>query len=527
MKFNLLILLTAGLTLSTCQSGKDRIAEEKSERPNVLFIMSDDHTSQAWGIYGGILRDLVKNDHIQRLADEGTILNNAFCTNSICVPSRGSILTGQYSHRNGIYTLSDAMHPDSTHIAKVLGANGYQTAIIGKWHLKKPPSGFDHFMVLPGQGVYHNPRLKTSEDWETNGKVYPGFSSDVITDYSLQWLDHRDSTKPFFLMTHFKATHEPFDFPERHKDLYRNVDIPEPESLYDSGPETTGRSFTGQTLEILGARYTRASVDSTFWTSYPDLPFSTEGLSPDDKRKKIYQKLVKDFMRCGAAIDDNIGRILDYLDNNGLTENTIVVYTADQGYFLGEHGFFDKRLIYEESLRMPFVIRYPKEIKAGARIDDIILNIDFPALFADYAGIPQPNFIQGKSFRNNLKGKTDPDWRTSMYYRYWLHRTERPGHFGIRNHRYKLALFYGQPLGSSGAMKQSTEPAWEFYDLQEDPAEVHNAINDQVYSDIIKEMKKELLALRNELGDTDKEYPEMQEVFSNYWPEAMNQKLSQ
>ena len=221
---------------------------------------------------------------------------------------------------------------------------------------------------------------------------------------------------------------------------------------------------------------------------------------------------MKDFMRCGAAIDANIGRLLDFLEDEGLADNTIVIYTADQGYFLGEHGFFDKRLIYEESLRMPFVIRYPKEIKAGQRIDDIILNIDFAALLADYAGAKNIDYVQGESFRNNLKGNTPDSWRKQMYYRYWLHHPNRPGHFGLRNHRYKLIFFYGQGLDKKGATKESTVPAWEFYDLQKDPQELNNAINEVQYTAIIQEMKRELVKERNKLKDVDTSYPMMQKI---------------
>ena len=483
--------------------------------------MSDDHTSQAWGIYGGILKDHVKTPNIQKLADEGIVLNNVFCTNSICTPSRASILTGQYSHRNGVYTLSEALEPDSNNIAKVLQNNGYQTAIVGKWHLKKQPAGFDYFNVLPGQGRYHNPIMKTKENWEDHykgGKEYEGFSSDVITDFAIDWLENRNAEKPFFLMTHFKATHEPFDYPERHKDLYKDIEMPEPESLYDFGPESTGRSFVGQKLENLGYRWEQASKDpENWWTTYPGMPFTTEGLDSIQVRKKIYQKFVKDFLRCGAAIDDNIGKLIKFLDDKGLTENTVVIYTSDQGYFLGEHGFFDKRLMYEESLRMPFVMRYPKEIKAGSKNDDIILNIDFPSLFADYAKIEQPKSMQGNSFRKNVNGNTPEDWRTSIYYRYWLHQKVRPAHFGIRNQRYKLIFFYGQPLNKPGTNKESTEPAWEFYDLQKDPKELKNLYHDANYTETITAMKAELLKQKNLIGDSDDPYPILQEIMDQFW----------
>ena len=491
-----------------------------NERPNILFILSDDHTSQAWGIYGGVLSDYVKNKNIERLASEGTVLNNAFCTNSICTPSRGSILTGQYSHINEVYTLNEPLPKGHPNIAKTFSENGYQTAIIGKWHLVGRPEGFDHFEVLPGQGRYWNPILKTAENWKdgnnsSDGKEYEGFSTDVITDLTIAHLKKRATDKPFLMFCNFKATHEPFDYPKRFESLFENQEIPEVESLFDFAPETTGRTFIGQKLEKLGVRWDNATKDpENWWTKYPGLPYPLDGLDSIQRRKKIYQKLVKDFMRSGAAIDDNIGKLLDYLEAEGIADNTIVIYTADQGYFLGEHGFFDKRMIYEESLRMPFVIRYPKEIKAGQRIDDIILNIDFSALLTDYAGIEKPGYMQGNSFRENLAGATPPDWRKQMYYRYWLHHPERPAHFGIRNERYKLAFFYGQGLNKKGTSEETTAPAWEFYDLQEDPKELHNAVDDEKYKSVVAKMKKALIEERKKYQDTDVRYQEMSSILS-------------
>ncbi|MBM1106882.1 sulfatase [Aurantibacter crassamenti] len=500
------------------------IAQEKSaksEQPNILFILSDDHTSQAWGIYGGLLKDYVKNENIKRMAREGAVLENALCTNSICTPSRGAILTGQYSHVNQVYTLSEPLPIGHPNIAKELGKNGYQTAVIGKWHLVKQPEGFDYFNVLPGQGRYWNPILKTKENWEdgynaSSGKEYKGFSTDVITDLTIEHLNKRDTSKPFLMYCNFKATHEPFDYPKRFDSLYANIEIPEPASLFDFGKETTGRTFKGQKLENLAIRWKKATEDpENFWTDYPGLPYPLDGLDSIQKRKNIYQKLVKDFMRCGAAIDDNIGKLLDYLEAEGIADNTIVIYTADQGYFLGEHGFFDKRLIYEESLQMPFVIRYPKEIKGGQRIDDIILNIDFAPLLADYAGVEKPDYMQGESFRENLKGNTPDEWRTKMYYRYWLHHPDRPAHFGVRNERYKLAFFYGQPLGMRGTDKEITEPVWEFYDLHEDPKELHNSIANPKYAEIIAEMKIAIQDERTKYGDTDENHPEMAAILKD------------
>ncbi|MGB5555062.1 MAG: sulfatase-like hydrolase/transferase, partial [Flavobacteriaceae bacterium] len=325
--YRLLIIFVIGGSL-----GVQAQQNQNAERPNILFILSDDHTSQAWGIYGGLLQDYVKNDNIERLATEGAVLENAFCTNSICTPSRGSILTGQYSHINQVYTLNEPLPEGHPNIARTFTNAGYQTAVIGKWHLVKPPEGFDYFNVLPGQGRYWDPILKNKENWidgadGTNGTIYKGFSTDVITELTIEHLENRNTKKPFLMFCNFKATHEPFDYPERFKSLYEHEEIPEPASLFDFGKETTGRTFKGQVLENLADRWKRATEDENFWTDYPGLPYPLEGLDSVQKRKKIYQKLVKDFMRCGAAIDDNIGKLLDYLETEGIADNTIVVYT--------------------------------------------------------------------------------------------------------------------------------------------------------------------------------------------------------
>lgn len=511
-----IVLLFLGM--SAC-SPSHKTDSQKPQRPNILFIMGDDHTSQAWGLYGGIFEDYAPNSSLKRMAANGAVLNNVFCTNSICGPSRATIVTGEYSNRNGVYTLAYGLSPDSNSIVKEIQQSGYQTAIFGKWHLKQMPAGFDTFAVLPGLGVYFNPSFLTKANWNDSshrGTIVKGFSTDIITDMSIDWMKKRDTTRPFFLMCHFKATHEPFEFAPRYKDLYKNVTFPYPSSFEDYGPQSTGRTFLGQRLENLGKRYEQASTGK-FWTTYPELPFTTKGLDSMAARRKIYQKLIHDYMRCAAGINDDLGKILDYLHASGLDKNTVVIYTADQGYFLGEHDFFDKRMMYEPSLRMPFVICYPKEIKGGTRLDDIILNTDFAALFADYAGIKKPAFVQGRSFRENLEGHTPPDWRKAMYYRYWQHSVDRPAHFGIRNERYKLIFFYGQPLGMKGAENKPTKPAWEFYDLQKDPHEMHNAIHDEAYQTEIKKMKEQLLKLKAQAGDNDHDHPVMKKIISENW----------
>lgn len=494
--------------------------KDNGGRPNILFILSDDHTSQAWGIYGGVLSNYIKNENIKRLAQEGCVLDNVFCTNSISVPSRASILTGAYSHRNGVYTLSDALEPEADNIAKHMQQGGYQTALFGKWHLKKKPTGFDKFYVFHDQGEYFDPIMKSADNWVDDdkgkqGEVMKGFSTDIVTDMTMDWIRNRDKNKPFMMFCHFKATHEPCDYPKRFEHLYDDVEIPEPSNLMEFGPEKSGRTFEGQQLENIAHRWQIASKDTTWWCKYPGLPFSIEGLDKEAARKKTYQKLVKDYLRCGAAVDENIGRLLDMLKQEGIDENTIVVYVSDQGYFLGEHGFFDKRMMYEESLRMPFVIRYPKEIPAGSRNKDIILNVDFASLLADYAKVDVPEKSQGRSFRDNLKGQTPNDWRQSMYYRYWTQHAIRPAHLGIRSHDYKLMFLYGDPLDTRGSEKQSSQPAWEFYDLRNDPHEDINQYNNPIYQSIIKKMKKELLEIKGKAGDEDN--AKMAEIMKAYY----------
>ena len=478
------------------------------ERPNILFIMSDDHTSQAWGIYGGILQDYVKNDGIKRLEKAGVVLDNLYCTNAICVPSRASILTGQYSHINGVYNLPDALNPDSLNVAKILKNNGYQTSIVGKWHLKKEPSGFDYYKVLPGQGLYNDPYFKTKDNWEDGykgGIQETGFSADIIGDSSIEWLKKIDGKKPFFLMTHFKATHEPFDYPERNKDLNKDVVFPEPNSLYEFDPKDSGRKHIGQIVENLTERWVNDTKNNL--GRYPGLPFSIDGLNKKEIRSKTYQKFIGDFIKSGAAIDDNIVKILDYLEKEKLIENTIIIYTSDQGYFLGEHGYMDKRWFYEESAKMPFVISYPKKLPKGRRVNDLILNIDIPSLFLDFARIDQPKSFQGLSFKENLITNTNS--REYIYYRYWQHDVKRPAHLGIRSKNYKLIYNYGEGLGKSGTSNEKTIPNWEFYDLINDPGENQNNFENPVYKQIIEKLYEQLIIEKKKAKDYELEIPKI------------------
>jgi arylsulfatase A-like enzyme len=513
------LFIATNFFLGTISAQKKK---ESNKKPNILFIMSDDHASNAISIYGSRLSKVAPTPNIDRIANEGMVMKNVFVTNSICTPSRAAILTGQYSHINGVNTLKDDFNNKGNHLGKLMQNAGYTTAMIGKWHLHTEPTGFDYYNVLPGQGLYNNPKLKEKgkpwKDHKKGGEIYNGYVTDVITDQTLKWLDNRDTSKPFFLMSHHKAPHGLWEFAKRHEHLFDGIEIPEPASLYDDknhGP-LNGNKHGSSISDRNPKRSMLYQVTSKKW---PTGMIDTLGMTKKEKIHATYQKYVKDYLRTVAAIDENVGRILDYLDANGLTENTIVVYTSDQGQFLGEHDYFDKRWMYEESLRMPFVIRYPKKIKPKQRNNDMLLNIDFAPTFLDFAGVKIPKEMQGRSFKSNLFGQTPDDWRTAMYYRYWMHLSAHynPGHYGIRTENYKLIFFYGLPLGQKGASKEITAPYWEFYDLKKDPKEMNNLYQDHSYQQIIEQLKKELLLKKKKLKDTDKKYPELMDLRNKFW----------
>ena len=460
-----------------------------NREPNILFIMADDHAANAISCYGSRIN---RTPNIDRIAAEGACFENCFCTNAICSPSRASILTGQYSHINGVYTLADSLDESRRNVAKILKEAGYQTAVIGKWHLHSVPSGFDYWNIIPdedhhGQGRYMNPILSEM------GKIkqYKGYVTDIITDLTIKWLKNRDENKPFFLLCHHKAPHRPWDPDPKHAKMYENETIPEPGNLLDDY-KNRSRAAANAKMKIGEDLKPRDLKQAP-----------PPGLKGPALVKWAYQRYIKDYLRCVASIDDNIGRLLDFLEKEGVARNTIVIYTSDQGMFLGEHGYFDKRFMYEESIRMPFIIRYPKEIKPGAVLDNIILNVDFAPTFLDYAGIDVPKDMQGRSFRPLLQGKILEDWRTSMYYRYWMHLAHHwvPAHYGIRTRRYKLIYYYGQPLGMKGAIPQPTEPEWELFDLKKDPHEMKNVYEDPAYVDVVERLKDEMEKLRRELKD--------------------------
>jgi arylsulfatase A-like enzyme len=455
------------------------------KQPNILYIMADDHAAHAISAYGSRIN---KTPNIDRLAAGGMRMNNVFCTNSICTPSRAAILTGQYSHRNGVYTLNDQLDPKRNQVAKELRNAGYQTAMIGKWHLVTEPQGFDHWNILPGQGVYYDPVFIDRD----GKKKHPGYCTDLIADFSLDWLKKRDKSKPFFLMCHHKAPHRPWDPAPKYAKLFDGQTIPEPDNLYDR--------YEGKPKSVADVKM-RVGEDSVERDVKRPIPADLKG---DALRKWAYQYYIKDYLRCIQSVDDNVGRMLDFLEEDGSANDTIVVYTSDQGFFLGDHGWYDKRLMYEESLRMPFLVRYPAAIRPRSVNDDIVLNIDFAPMFLDYAGAKAPAEMQGRGFRANLEGRTPANWRQSMYYRYWMHNSNDhhvPAHYGVRTKDWKLIYYYGKPLGMRGAQDPATEPDWELFDMKRDPREMKNLYRDPAHAGTVKKLKAELERVQKEAGD--------------------------
>ncbi len=492
-------LRTMGLSAAALSIPGCRVRAK--QRPNMIFIMSDDHAAQAISCYGSKIN---KTPNIDRLAKEGMRFDNCFCTNSICVPSRATILTGKYSHKNGCLTLSNRFDNTQQTFPKLLQKAGYYTGIIGKWHLKTEPTGFDYYNVLPGQGLYFDPYFKEKGNpWQAGkkgGKHYEGYVTDVITDLALNFLKNRPQDKPFCLLYHHKAPHDMWEYDDKHAHLFEDVDIPEPENLFDNY-EHRGEAIKRVTQKLTMAE--AITLHSTQGHQFDKVREKIGHLPPDEQKRKAYQYFIKAYLRCVASIDENIGKVLDYLDKSSLAKNTIVVYTSDQGFFLGEHGLFDKRFMYEESLRMPLLVRYPGEIKAGSVNDDIVTNVDFAETFLDYAGAAIPGDMQGRSVRPLLKGRTPHDWPKSMYYRYWMHRAHFnvAAHFGVRTKRYKLIYYYGLGLGAKGAKKKPTPPEWELFDLKKDPMEMNNVYGDPAYAGVVKELKAELIRLRKKLED--------------------------
>ena len=471
------------------------------KQPNILYIMSDDHAAHGIGAYGGRLAPLDPTPTIDRLAREGVLLKNCFCTNSICTPSRATIMTGQYSHVNGVKTLRGRIAKDRQHLANLMKQAGYETAMVGKWHLAAEPAAFDFYTVLPGQGSYFNPifRIRGPKDWPNNFYRVAGYdckhSSDAITDISLKWLRQRKKKdKPFFLMHHFKAPHDNFENAERYDWLYEDIDIPEPISLWERSKHGPwNRSQFGTSV---GKRNTRRNMGHHMFVDAKN--------SDIEYKREAYQRYLKKFLRCVRGVDDNIARLIAHLEQTGELDNTLIVYTADQGFMLGEHDYIDKRWMYEESHRMPFIVRFPKSIPAGTKREFITNNVDFAPTLLEFAGVQKPEFMQGRSFLKMLKGEETPeDWPQETYYRYWMHMAhhDNPAHLGIRTHDFKLIYFYGRPLDAAGAVDSPTDPYWELYDLRSDPHEMNNLIENPAYAKDVEQLKIQLANLMDRVGD--------------------------
>jgi arylsulfatase A-like enzyme len=474
---------------------------EKAQ-PNILFIMADDHTTQAISCYDGIFADKAKTVNIDRIAEEVMRFTNVLCTNSICSPSRATIPTGKYSHKNGLYCLGQSFNMSQQTTAGLLGAAGYQTAVYGKWHLRCTPEGFDDYKVLPVQGRYQDPQFHVKG--EDSLVIYAGWSTDIIADMTMDFLRNRDKHKPFYVMCHFKATHDPWASRPPHDTLFINEEMPAPANLFDTYENREDPS-----------RRTTLKLEFMNQSTYPH--DRLEGVNDLAQRDHIYQQYIRDFFRCGRVLDENVGRVMDFIEEEGLDKNTIVFYTADQGHFLGENGFFSKRFMYEEAMRMPLIVRYPGKVEAGSVNDDLVINADFAPTIVDMAGIAVPEDLQGESILPLLEENTPDGWRRAVYYRYWQHLLHRDvtAHYGIRTKTHKLIYFYGLPLEMTNY--PGVDPSWEFFDLANDPAEMNSLYHDPDQQALIKELKQTLLKLKEQYGDTDDKYHELVKVNEKYF----------
>ena len=472
------------------------LGAESSERPNILFIMSDDHGYQALSCYGS---KLINTPHLDRIAKEGMRFDRCFVTNSICGPSRAVVLTGKYGHLNGFVRNGQTFNGQQMTLPKYLRQAGYNTAIVGKWHLGSTPTGFDYYHILRGQGPYYNPVMSTS-----NGVVkHTGYTTDIITEEALSWLrEDRDADKPFLLMYQHKAPHRNWMPGPDYLSMYDDVELPEPETLFDDYSGRTSpahdqdmtikKTLTHYDLKLTPPRGLNKQQLKAWNAAYgpKNEAFRQANLSGKDLVRWKYQRYAKDYLRCVASMDDNVGRVLDYLDESGLAENTIVIYTSDQGWYLGEHGWFDKRWMYEESFRTPLMVRWPGKIEAGSVNNDLCMNLDFAPTMLQAARVNPPQEMQGASLMPLLQGQNPQDWRDSVYYHYY----EFPGahsvakHFGVRTDRYKLIHFYD--VGT-----------WELYDLEKDPQELSSVYDDPAHADVRAEMKRELQRLRAKYRD--------------------------
>ena len=496
-------------------------APQLPSQPNIIFMMADDHAFQAISAYGS---ELIETPNIDRLAWEGMRFDQGYVTNSICAPSRAVILTGKFSHLNSVKDNGDVFDSTQVTFPKLLQENGYQTAVVGKWHLKSEPTGFDYWKILPGQGMYYQPDFKTSE-----GKVREeGYTTDIITDLAINFIDSiRDPEKPFMLMYHHKAPHREWWPPMEHLETFMDSMIPEPATLFD---DYQNRGMAAREAEMRISEHMGLSNDNKI---HPDIVDSlgfkefiewykvayrnqydrfteAEQMKWDSVYGPInvafaagppvgdsliqwkYQRYMQDYLACIQSVDDNLGRLLLYLDTNGLSENTLIIYTSDQGFYLGEHGWFDKRFMYEPSFRTPLIARWPAVIEAASVNTDLVQNIDFASTILDAAGIRPPQEMQGKSLLP-LFQKDSVEWRDALYYHYYefpgIHMVKR--HYGVKTAKHKLIHFYYDI------------DEWELYDLEKDPDEIYNVYGDTAYTEIQQELHKKLNDLRVQYGDSN------------------------
>jgi arylsulfatase A-like enzyme len=486
--------LIAGICIG-CTAAKP--AHAVGTRPNIVFIFADDHAAHAISAYGSKIN---RTPNIDRLAHEGMRFDNCFVTNSICTPSRATILTGKYSHLNGAFNVGDRFDGSQQTFPKLLQQAGYQTAIVGKWHLATEPTGFDYWNILIGQGPYYNPPMIE------NGvrTKHTGYTTDIITETSLQWLkEKRDPNKPFILMCQHKAPHRNWIPAPKHMDDYDDVTIPEPPDLFDRYENRASAAKLAQMRiadhlnneDLLLDPPAEMNVEQreAWRNAYgkENDTFRNANLTGDAKTRWQYQRYIKDYLRCVASVDDSVGELLKYLEESGLAENTIVIYSSDQGFFLGDHGWFDKRFMYEPSLRMPLLARWPGHIKAGSHDAHMVTNVDYAQTFLDLAAAPQPDDMQGKSIVPLMLGQRAKDFRDAMYYHYYdfpaVH-SVRP-HYGVRTDRYKLIHYY-------------TLNEWELFDLKKDPREMHSVYDDPAYAGTRAELEQRINDLQRHYKDT-------------------------
>ncbi|MBH0082746.1 sulfatase [Salinibacterium sp. SWN167] len=452
------------------------MTEKATRRPNIVMILTDDHASHAIGAYGSVVNQTPRIDEIAQL---GWKLDNCFATNSLCSPSRASILTGTYSHINGVSTLVTPIDASQPTFVSQLKDAGYRTAIVGKWHMgdggEADPQNFDYWDVLIEQGEYFDPKFLNPDGLRT----VPGYATDVITDLSLKWVDELEGDDPWCVLIYHKAPHRPWEPDEKHAGMYSDP-IPVPATFTDDY-ETRTSSARRAAMRI-AENLNEADLKQT----------PPEGLSYDELALWKYQRFMEDYLACVASVDDNVGRVTDWLKARGDFDDTLLMYSSDQGFFLGDHGWFDKRFMYEESLRMPFVLSYPAQLAAGKSYEGIVTNVDLAQTILDAAGVEHHPRMQGRSLWPDLIETPDVEPAEGMYYRYWenddvFHRA--PAHYGYRTDRYKLIFFYNDGLGVPGTGPFSYPSEWEMYDLETDPDELNNVYGTAEYAEVEADMK--------------------------------------